>query len=64
VSDPVARRLAAVALAVSLLALVLSAWGTWRSEEELRGLRRGVERAVEAQRGVQLGPRPAFDTEE
>lgn len=53
-ADPIARRLAGAALAVALLALVLAAWAAWRSEQELRDLRRAVERAVVP--GPALGP--------
>lgn len=63
-SDPIARRLASVALALALVALVLAVWSAHRTESELRDLRRAVERAVDAQRPTSLGPPPTFDTED
>lgn len=63
-SDPVARRLAAAALAVALVSLVLAGWASWRSERELHDLRRAVERAVDAQAGApSLGPPLQLDEE-
>lgn len=52
-ADPVARRLAAAALAAALVALVLAGWASWRIEGELRALRQAVERAVD-------GPAPSL----
>jgi len=60
--DPVARRLAAAALAVALVALVLAGWAAWRSEGELRDLRRAVERAVDPG-SPSLGPPLQLDEE-
>jgi len=54
-TDPIARRLAAAALAVALVALVLAGWASWRIEGELHDLRRAVERAVDS-RSPSLGP--------
>ena len=62
-SDPVARRLAAAALAVALLALVFSTWSAWQADHELRELRVAVQRAVRGQQlSPGLGPRPTLDT--
>ncbi|UJR80953.1 hypothetical protein [Sandaracinus amylolyticus] len=62
--DPVARRLAATALAVALVALVLAGWSAYRSEQELGDLRRAIDRAVDAQQRIPMGPPPTFDTED
>jgi hypothetical protein len=53
-----------MALAISLVALVLAGWGAWQAEHELRDLRLAVERAVRGRQGPSLGPRPSFDTED
>jgi hypothetical protein len=63
VNDPLARRLAAAALAVALLALTTAAWAAWSAEAELRALRQSIERAVPPQPSP-LGPPPALDDEE
>jgi hypothetical protein len=60
-ADPLARRLAACALALSLLALVLAGWGALRAEDELHALRRAVERATGTQRGPSRSPPPTLD---
>lgn len=62
--DRLARRLSALALAVSFLALVFAGFSTWRTETELRALRVAVERAVQVQRTPSFGPRPTLDTED
>lgn len=62
--DPVARRLASLALAIALVALVLAAWNVHRADSELRELGRALERAVTAQRPTSLGPPPTLDTED
>lgn len=62
--DPVARRLASIAVAIALVALVLAGWSAYRSESELREVGRAVQRAVELQRPTSLGPPPTFDTED
>jgi hypothetical protein len=65
VSDPLARRLGAAALAVALLALVLAVRSAWQAEHELRELRVAVERAVRGQQGPPgLGPRPTLDADD
>lgn len=62
--DPLARRLSALALAVSFLALVFAGFSAWRTEAELRALRVAVERALQVQRTPSLGPGPMLDTED
>ena len=63
-TDAVARRLAALALACSLVALVLAGWGAFRAEAELRDLRRAVQGAMGAQTEVPRRPPPTFDVED
>lgn len=63
-ADPLARRLAAIALALSLVALVLAGWSAWQADSELRDLRIAIERAVRAQHAPTLGPPPTLDTED
>ena len=60
-SDRLARRLAASALAVALVALALGIFAVVRADQELRAIRQALERALAHQYAPSLGPPPALD---